>query len=59
MEAAALFAAAKFRGVVIGQILYGGDDVSGATWESRGWIKHSQIRSRLIWLAAEACLGIV
>jgi uridine phosphorylase len=58
MEAAALFAAAKFRGVAIGQILYAGDDVSGVKWESRGWIKHSELRSRLIWLAAEACLKI-
>jgi len=29
MEAAALFAVAQFRGVVLAQILYGGDDVSG------------------------------
>jgi len=58
MEAAALFAVAKFRAVTMGQILYGGDDVSGVKWESRGWIKHSEIRSRLIWLAAEACLAI-
>jgi uridine phosphorylase len=59
MEAAALFAVAKFRGVTIGQILYGGDDVSGVKWDSRGWIKHSEIRGRLIWLAAESCLAIL
>ena len=35
MEAAAFFAVAQFRGVVFGQILYGGDDVSGlGEWDS-------------------------
>lgn len=57
MEAAAFFAVAQFRGVIFAQILYGGDDVSGAEWDSRGWI-HSPVRERLLWLAAEACLAI-
>jgi len=29
MEAAAFFAVARFRGVTLGQVLYGGDDVGG------------------------------
>ena len=32
MEAAAFFAVAQFRGVTFAQMLYGGDDVSGAEW---------------------------
>ena len=37
MEAAAMFAAATFRGVVYGQLLYAGDDVSAAEWDERSW----------------------
>ncbi len=55
MEAAALFAVAKFRGVVLGQILYGGDDVSGELWDSRKWTRDISIRERLFWLATEIC----
>lgn len=58
MEAAALFAVAKFRGVVFAQMLYGGDDVGGAEWDRRGWTDRKDVRERLFWLAAEACLEI-
>ena len=34
MEAAGMMAVAQFRGVVFGQILYGGDDLSGYEWDS-------------------------
>lgn len=59
MEAAAFFAVAQFRGVTLGQILYGGDDVGGQTWDSRRWI-HSQAstREKLFWLAVEAALRL-
>jgi uridine phosphorylase len=56
MEAAAFFAVAQFRRVQFGQILYGGDDLSGE-WDHRGWNRH-QIRERLFTLAAEACLAM-
>jgi uridine phosphorylase len=57
MEAAALFAVAKFRGIAAGQILYGGDDVSGEVWDTRGGARSSMsVRERLFWLAAEACV---
>ncbi len=56
MEAAAFFAVAQFRGVTFGQLLYGGDDVSGEAWDSRAWQSRVSIRERLFWLAAEACL---
>jgi uridine phosphorylase len=58
MEAAAFFAVAAFRDVPFAQILYGGDDVSGAEWDSRHWDKRTSIREKLFWLAAEAALRI-
>lgn len=58
MEAAAFFAVAQFRGVVAAQILYGGDDVSSETWDSRHWQQRASVRDKIFWLAAEACLEI-
>lgn len=58
MEAAALFAVAKFRNVMLGQILYGGDDVSGEVWDERGWNSRQEIRENLFWLSVEACLKL-
>lgn len=58
MEAAALFAVAQFRGVVLAQMLYGGDDVSGIEWDSRQWDERATVREKLFWLAAEACLTL-
>jgi uridine phosphorylase len=56
MEAAAFFAVAQFRKVEIGQILYGGDDVSGEVeWDQRDWHNQFEVRERLFWLAVEAC----
>lgn len=56
MEAAALFAVARFRNVLLGQILYGGDDVSGEVWDERRWNSRKSIRENLFWLSVEACL---
>lgn len=58
MEAAAFFAVAQFRGVIAGQILYGGDDVSSDAWDSRHWQQQDSVREKLFWLAAEACLEL-
>lgn len=58
MEAAALFAVARFRGIALGQILYAGDDLSGETWDHRGWMHHADGRDRLLRLALEAALAI-
>ncbi|MBN2256971.1 MAG: nucleoside phosphorylase [Anaerolineaceae bacterium] len=54
MEAASLFAAAAFRKVVLGQILYGGDAVIPGEWDGRGWHRRKSIREDLFWLAVEA-----
>jgi uridine phosphorylase len=56
MEAAAFFAVAQFRGAVCGQLLYGGDDLSGEVWDGRQWQRDASTREKLFWLAAEACL---
>ncbi|MBF6613446.1 MAG: nucleoside phosphorylase [Chloroflexi bacterium] len=58
MEAAALFAVARFRGVELAQLLYGGDDVGSEEWDSRHWQTHTPVREKLFWLASEACLLI-
>ena len=58
MEAAAYFAVAEFRGVPLGQILYGGDDVGSEEWDSRDWYSKTSVREKLFWLAVEACTSI-
>jgi uridine phosphorylase len=58
MEASAFFAVAQFRGVAFGQILYGGDDLSGEVWDQRDWFRQSSTREKLFWLAAEACVRL-
>lgn len=58
MEAAAVFAVAKFRGYQAGAILYLHDDVSGKDWDHRHSHDPAYIREKIFWLAAEACLAI-
>jgi len=58
MEAASLIAVARFRDVAFGQVLYGGDDLSGAEWDHRDWQSRTSIRENLFWLSADACLGM-
>ncbi|TAK12698.1 MAG: purine-nucleoside phosphorylase [Anaerolineae bacterium] len=58
MEAAGLLAVAQFRGVPLGCVLYGGDDLSGAEWDNRDWQSKGDVRRRLFWLAADACLAL-
>ena len=55
MEAAALFAVAQFRGVTLGQLVYGGDLVVPEGWDKRGWYERSSDRELMFWLAVEAC----
>jgi uridine phosphorylase len=57
METAAFLAVAQHRGVVFGQYLYAGDDVSGDTWDHRHW-HTSAARQDLFWLAAQAVLQL-
>jgi uridine phosphorylase len=53
MEASALLAAARFRGVRLGLMLYAGDDLSGQAWDLRNWTA-SEVRAELLPLAIEA-----
>jgi uridine phosphorylase len=54
MEAAALFAVARFRGVSLAAMLYAGDDLSGEAWDPRDWHAHATGRDLLLRLAIEA-----
>jgi uridine phosphorylase len=58
MECAGLMAVAQFRDVLFGQVLYGGDDLSGSEWDRRDWQFRHEIRQSLFWLCAEACLTL-
>jgi len=58
MEAAALFAVARFRGAEFGQILAAADDLSQEQWDDRGFIPDVTVRERLFWLAMEACVSM-
>jgi hypothetical protein len=55
MEAASMFAVARFRNVPLGQILYGGDNLDGEQWDKRAWQDRWSVREQLVSLAAEAC----
>jgi uridine phosphorylase len=57
MEAAAFFAVARFRGIRFAQLLYAGDDVSGAAWDSRHWSRSTRRRA-LFDLAVEVALAL-
>lgn len=58
MESAGMMAVAQFRGVTFGQVLYGGDDLSGAEWDNRDWQSRKDVRENLFWLSTEACLSL-
>ncbi|MHB1483107.1 MAG: nucleoside phosphorylase [Saccharofermentanales bacterium] len=58
METAAFFSVSKFRNVVLGQILFGGDDLSGVEWDSRQWNSREEIRRSLVELSFKTCLQL-
>ena len=53
-----MFAAASFRGVTYGQLLYAGDDVSAAEWDHRHWESQTSARDRLLDLALDAVIRL-
>ena len=59
MEASALIAVARFRGVRFGQLLYAGDSLAGESWDHRGWVKAHDVREEMFWLAADAAVELV
>jgi uridine phosphorylase len=58
MECAGMMAVAQFRGALYAQLLYGGDDLSGESWDNRGWQSRREIREQIFWLCAEACFSL-
>lgn len=58
MEAAAFFAVSRFRNVVLGQILFGGDDLSGIEWDSRQWTSRDEIKRGLVELSLKTCMEL-
>ena len=55
MEASAFFAVAQFRGLELGQIVYGGDLVVPEGWDSRAWDRRLADRRLMFDIAVEAC----
>lgn len=58
MEAAALIAVARFRGVRLAQVVYCGDDLSGSAWDHRSWQSRADVREHLFDVSASAALAI-
>ena len=58
MEAAALFAVAKFRKVKLGYILAAGDDVSGVEWDRRLATKALDFYEKFFWLSVDVASAI-
>ncbi|MBE7550044.1 MAG: hypothetical protein HS126_03060 [Anaerolineales bacterium] len=55
VEAAAFFVVAQFRGVPLGPILYGSDNLASEAWDSRNWHKHWTLCEKRI-SPAKSCL---
>ncbi len=53
MEFASMLAVSLFRNINFGQILYGGDNVSGEIWEYRKWRENEDIQSKIFWLCTD------
>lgn len=51
MECAAFFAVAQFYGLPLAQLLYAGDDLTGAEWNARDWNRQYTTRENLVRLA--------
>lgn len=58
MEASALLAVSRFRGIRLGQLLYAGDTLAGETWDHREWVTAHGVREQVFWLAVEAALRL-
>ena len=58
MEASALIAVARYRGVRIAHLLYAGDSLAGEEWEHRGWHTATSVREQMFQVAADAALRL-
>lgn len=55
MECASFYAVAQYKNVLLGQILYAGDDLSGESWNSRDWKNNIGIREYLLDVSIDIC----
>ncbi len=55
MECASYLAVAQYKDVMLGQLLYAGDDLSGNQWDSRNWKSKTDIRKYLLKLTMDLC----
>lgn len=58
MEAAALIAVARYRGVGFAQLLLAADSLAGEDWEHRGWTTAAAARQGLFEIAAKAAAAM-
>ena len=58
MEAAALIAVARYRGVRFGHLLYAGDSLAGPAWDDRAWTTATSVREQLFRHAADAAVRL-
>jgi uridine phosphorylase len=58
MEASALQAVARYRGVRIGQILFSADTLVGEAWDSRSWNHAVDVHETVFWLAMDAAVRL-
>jgi uridine phosphorylase len=56
MEASALIAVARYRGIHLAHLLFAGDSLAGEEWEHRGWTTAAAIRSGLFEVAVDAAV---
>lgn len=58
MECASFLAVAQYKKIDLGQILYGGDDLSGRKWDSRNWKSQIEFRMYLLELTMNICTSL-
>jgi uridine phosphorylase len=58
MEASALMAIARFRGLTLAHLLYAGDMVAGGDWDSRHWDRATSVRESLFWASTKIALAL-
>ncbi len=58
MEAAAFFAVAQFRNVLLGQLLYCDDDVSGESWKAWDGRDPKALHEKLFSIAVDICFKL-
>ena len=58
MEASALIAFARYRGLRLAHVLYAGDMVAGEEWDSRHWDRANSVRENLFWATTRVAVAL-